>query len=503
MIAAIQTHARDCPNLSLGVATFSTAQRDAILDELELARRTDPALDAYIGRVCHEPFFVKNLESVQGDERDVIFISVGYGRDASGYMSTNFGPINGVHGARRLNVLFSRAKCRCEVFSSITDEDIDIRGNPLSRGVTTLKTFLRYARTGLLELPRAAGREEDSPFEKSVLRAIEAMDYEADVQVGQSGFFVDIAIIDPDCPGRYLLGVECDGASYHSSRFARERDRLRQSVLESQGWHIYRIWSTDWFKHPEQTQDKLHKHIETLRANGNAGRGSSDTKANSSLAPASEPDTSHLKDNPPPASADSTFHTVNRSEPNDDEDTGLGGLAKPYKQAAGDARFGNDVISSIKGIVGRVLTCEAPMHRDELERRCRDFFGLARVAGSFEQHLRLALRVLERNASIVRNGEFFRLPQTVTVPRNRSAVTSLALRKPSMIAPDEYDAAIRILLQYCHGATKDDVAVGVARLFGFKTTSAQLRDYSMKSLARLVRNKEVNSNADGIFRLGA
>ncbi len=210
VIAAIQTHARDCPNLSLGVATFSTAQRDAILDELESARRTDPALDAYIGRVCHEPFFVKNLESVQGDERDVIFISVGYGRDASGYISTNFGPINGIHGARRLNVLFSRAKCRCEVFSSMTDEDIDIRGNPLSRGVMTLKTFLRYARTGLLELPRAGGREEDSPFEKSVLRAIEAMGYEADVQVGQSGFFIDIAIIDPDCPGRYLLGVECD-----------------------------------------------------------------------------------------------------------------------------------------------------------------------------------------------------------------------------------------------------------------------------------------------------
>ncbi len=296
---------------------------------------------------------------------------------------------------------------------------------------------------------------------------------------------------------------ECDGASYHSSRFARERDRLRQSVLESQGWHIYRVWSTDWFKHPEQTQDKLHKHIESLRANRSAGRGSANAGADAAPAPEPAPDPLHVNDHPSLPPSDSTRHTVNRSEPKDAEDTGIGGLAKPYEQAAGEARFGNDVISSIKGVVVKVLAREAPIHRDELERRCRDFFGLARVAGSFEQHLRLALRVLEREASIVRIGEFFRLPQTETAPRNRSAVVSLALRKPSMIAPDEYDAAIRILLQYCHGATKDDIAVGVARLFGFKTTSAQLRDSALKSLARLLRKKEVQSDADGIFRLEA
>ena len=164
-----------------------------------------------------EPFFVKNLENIQGDERDVIFISVGYGRNAQGYMAMNFGPLNTPGGERRLNVLISRAKRRCEVFSSITAEDIDLE-RAKGRGVEALKLFLKFAKTGNLNIGLVTDRGPDSIFEEQVANALRSEGYDVKTQIGMAGFFIDLAISDPDKPGRFILGIECDGASYHSSR---------------------------------------------------------------------------------------------------------------------------------------------------------------------------------------------------------------------------------------------------------------------------------------------
>ncbi len=224
---AVIAHARATPARSLGVATFSMKQKQAILDELELLRRQHPDTEEFFQPGGPEPFFVKNLENIQGDERDVIMISVGYGRDKSGYMAMNFGPLSSEGGERRLNVLISRAKHRCEVFASITDEDIDLeRGR--SRGVAALKVFLQFARTGRLEVPWGTGRGFDSVFEEQVAEAIRREGYDVRSQIGLAGFFIDLAVADPERPGRYVLGIECDGATYHSARSARDRDRLRQ-----------------------------------------------------------------------------------------------------------------------------------------------------------------------------------------------------------------------------------------------------------------------------------
>ena len=204
-----------------------------ILDELELIRREQPDVEGFFHAHPHEPFFVKNLENVQGDERDVIFISVGYGPDASGYVAMNFGPLSNEGGERRLNVLISRAKRRCEVFASLRADDIDL-ARATGRGVRAFKTFLQFAETGRLATAERTTGEEMSPFEEAVRHAIESLGFEAHPQVGVAGFFVDLGIVDPAKPGRYLLGVECDGATYHSARSARDRDRLRQAVLEDQ-----------------------------------------------------------------------------------------------------------------------------------------------------------------------------------------------------------------------------------------------------------------------------
>ena len=255
---AVMEHAQTSPDLTLGVAAFSLTQARRIEDELEILRRGDPSGEPFFAAHSEEPFFIKNLENVQGDERDVILISVGYGKVEGGYMPMNFEPLNKDGGERRLNVLITRARRRCVVYSNFVADDLDMRRTN-TRGVQSLKTFLEYAQTGDLHIPQASGREADSPFEEAVTGKLRERGYAVDQQVGSAGFFIDLAVVDPQRPGRYLLGIECDGASYHSARSARDRDRLRQQVLEGLGWTIHRIWSTDWFRNPQRELAKMRK----------------------------------------------------------------------------------------------------------------------------------------------------------------------------------------------------------------------------------------------------
>jgi very-short-patch-repair endonuclease len=259
---AVLAHARARPDLSLGVGCFSIAQRDAVLAELERLWRAAPELRRFFREDGAEPFFVKNLETIQGDERDVILISIGYGRDASGHLALAFGPLSAEGGERRLNVLITRARRRLEVFSAITAADIDLAGKP---GVAALKAFLQYAESGVLGVSETSGRGPDSLFEAEVARALEGQGHRVDLQVGVAGFFVDLAVCDPERPGRWLLGIECDGAAWHSALSARDRDRLRQQVLEDQGWIIHRIWSTEWYRRPEAEQRRLGQAIAAAR----------------------------------------------------------------------------------------------------------------------------------------------------------------------------------------------------------------------------------------------
>ncbi|HEY9817624.1 MAG TPA: hypothetical protein V6D20_17735, partial [Candidatus Obscuribacterales bacterium] len=208
-----------------------------------------------------EGFFIKNLENVQGDERDVIFIGTVFGPDPdSGTVYNRFGPLSGMAGKRRLNVLFSRAKEQVITFTSMKPSDIRADEDK-SPGAHMLKQWLEYSATGQLDSGVATGAEPDSDFERHVIQVIEGMGFEAVPQVGVQGFFIDIGVRHPDYPYGFLLGVECDGATYHSSRSARDRDRLRQEILEGKGWHLHRIWSTDWFTDALGEKDKLQAAI--------------------------------------------------------------------------------------------------------------------------------------------------------------------------------------------------------------------------------------------------
>ncbi|TAN08920.1 MAG: DUF4011 domain-containing protein [Burkholderiaceae bacterium] len=266
---AVQQHFRVSPKDTLGVATMNAEQRLQIEAAIESLAKDDPAFQKSLGEdgERRESLFIKNLENVQGDERDVIFVSMTYGpSEPGGKVMQRFGPINTETGWRRLNVLFTRARKRMHVFSSMGSADVLV-GASSKRGVKALHDFLSYCETGILsQTDGVTGKEPDSDFEVAVMDALRTRGFDCVPQVGVAGFFIDVAVIDPGKPGHYLMGIECDGATYHSAKSTRDRDRLRQSILERLGWRIRRIWSTDWYKNPSAAFAPMLKELDELKS---------------------------------------------------------------------------------------------------------------------------------------------------------------------------------------------------------------------------------------------
>lgn len=258
---------------SLGVIALSISQRDAIELEIRRAVQGHPELDVFMSESGPEPFFVKNLETVQGDERDSIILSLGYGpSEPGGLPALFFGPVNKSGGERRLNVAITRAKYELTLVTSMRPEQLDRARTFRNEGPKILADYVDYVNrdgTFLDDLKPGQGSPE-SEFEEAVWAALTGRGYQVDAQVGSSGYRIDLAVRHPDAPTRYILAVECDGAAYHSSWHARDRDRLREEVLRAQGWAIERIWSYDWIQHPGKELDRLADRIEALRASEEA-----------------------------------------------------------------------------------------------------------------------------------------------------------------------------------------------------------------------------------------
>ena len=249
---AVIDYYRRFPNKTLGVATFSTKQQELIRREVDLLLRDNPDVESLMRPENGEHFFVKNLETVQGDERDTMLISIGYGFDENHRLSRNFGPLNQTGGERRLNVLITRARERCVVFANFRGYDLPVESDTPD-GVAALSAFLTYAETRNAA-PLSAG-EDISPdvadlFPETVARMLEDNGYTVARNVGCAGFRIDLAVLHPETEGVYMAGILCDGPFYWSAEDARDRDRLRGQVLEGLGWNLIRIWSPEWFQHP-------------------------------------------------------------------------------------------------------------------------------------------------------------------------------------------------------------------------------------------------------------
>lgn len=270
VVDAVVDHMQTRSEDSLGVVTLNITQRDLIEELLEKRLRSFEKGEEYKRRWELEgwPFFIKNLENVQGDERDVIFVATTFGKPPGTHVvRQNFGPISRPNGWRRLNVLFTRARKSAHVFSSMQYEDIMLDGKTPD-GTRALRNYLEYAARGNLVGANITPREPDTDFEVAVADALRTRGFEVQPQLGVAGYFIDIAVRNPVRPGQFLAAIECDGASYHSGSSVRDRDRIRQEILEGLGWRgkIWRIWSPDWFRNPKRETDRLLQFLEHLQS---------------------------------------------------------------------------------------------------------------------------------------------------------------------------------------------------------------------------------------------
>ncbi len=245
---------------SLGIVTFSAPQQALIEDLLEVMRYERPDLDLYFGSGVAEPIFVKNLENVQGDERDVILFSICYGPDEEGKVWMNFGPLNQDGGERRLNVAVTRARQQLIVFSTLTPDKIDLK-RTRATGVKHLRLFLEYAERGPSRLATVRDAQGEHSIEARLQASLKARGHHLTAQLGCSDYRIDLAIHHPRDPRRLLLGIECDGSSYASAKVARDRDRLRQELLVRLGWRLHRVWTADWWTKPEKVLEGIEREL--------------------------------------------------------------------------------------------------------------------------------------------------------------------------------------------------------------------------------------------------
>ncbi|PSL48159.1 AAA domain-containing protein [Chitinophaga niastensis] len=468
---AVMEHACKNPALSLGVVAFSTSQRQAISDALELRRRKSPELESFFIGHQDEPFFVKNLENVQGDERDVIFISIGYGRTEEGYVAMSFGPLNNEGGERRLNVLITRAKTRCEVFTNITADDIDINRTK-SYGIQSLKNFLYFAQHGKLYMTAETGLPADSPFEENVAAKLEALGYIVRKQVGSKGFYIDLAIVDAENPGRYLIGIECDGAAYHSARSARDRDRLRQQVLEGIGWKIHRIWSTDWFRYPARELNRLVAVIEKTKA---------------ALAIDDQVAADIVKEAPLALTREAVPEAA--AEVPDYETAVLPDDIK-------EQEFHLSPIGKLCNWIEQVVTVESPVHFDEVARRMVEAAGITRVGPRIREVLRHAVRHSDASKRIKIKGQFLwdtSLPDPVV--RNRSLLPATA-RKISYISVEEMGVALEKVVKDAVAIQREEAVPFIAKMFGYSRVTEEMKEEILKAIDISVDNNLVQKEGD-------
>lgn len=272
VVELILDHAAARPHESLGVIAMGIKHANRIDETLRERLRDHPEHEAYFSEDREEPFFVKNLERVQGDERDAIILTVGYGKNDRGQMLYRFGPLLMAGGERRLNVAVTRAKRRLTLVTSFSSGDLDPeRLN--SDGMKLLRSYVLYVESGGDNLgERAASIPQLNPFEVDVRDTLTARGMRLAPQHGASGYRIDFAVQDPDQPGRFILAIECDGASFHSAQTARDRDRLRQEQLERIGWSFHRIWSSEWFHNKEAAVHKVLAAYERALGGDEEGR---------------------------------------------------------------------------------------------------------------------------------------------------------------------------------------------------------------------------------------
>lgn len=450
-------HFRDYPHRSLGVVAFSASQQSAIESAIDRMRRKDLRCEHFFSESAEEPFFIKNLETVQGDERDTIIFSIGYGKDDKGIMRMNFGPLNKEGGYRRLNVAVTRAKYNVKLVGSIQPTDIDTERTS-SEGVRLLRSYIEFAQQGISALRNEltyGAANFDSPFEESVYDFLSAKGYGVATQIGCSGFRIDMAVKDPMRKGHFALGIECDGATYHSSRTARERDRLRQTILEDMGWTIYRIWSTDWIKNTATEKQKLISAVEAALSH---------TRPEPIIEEAPQPVLEVITEPVEESVSDEAtlFWTPSQYGFIPYERADLAAICSKYP---GDET----------NIIRSVIEFEQPVHFNDLCGRVAPIYGNQKVTVKITQNVRYILDARLKTKIQEQDGFISMTGMSEVQVRIPSEADSY-IRPIDFISKLEIWAAMCSIISGSIGITSESLMTATVREFGFKRTGGKISD---------------------------
>lgn len=461
-------HFTNRPDLTLGVVTFSVAQADAVQNAIDEARIKRRDLDRFFDTEDRlDGFFIRALEQVQGDERDVIIFSVGYGPDEAGKVSTNFGALNKSKGWRRLNVGITRARHRVEVVASMVAGKIPPSSN---ENVEYFRAYLDYAERGTqtLAIPYSStGLDPESPFEESVLEVIQGWGYAVEPQVGAAGFRIDLGVRHPAYPGMFAIGIECDGYQYHSAPAARDRDRLRDQILTGLGWRLHRIWGTAWYRDRKTEENRLRAAIEDAIEAPLENRIKKPTPIERPVVETEQADLAAA----PTWTSDYRTAPVQR----------LPGWVDP-----GESANYLHMVEAIQTLVEH----EGPIHIDVASIRLRAWWNIGRIGTKIRRNIDRAIG----KANIIRDGDFLVSPSSET-PLVRTPTMEVS-RKVEHVHLNELGIAAIMTIRDVGAASRSEVVQGVARAFGWGKTGSIVERRINEAIDLLVADGRVANSED-------
>ncbi|WP_028975689.1 DUF3320 domain-containing protein [Sporolactobacillus terrae] len=470
-------HFTKYPSRTLGVVSFSEAQQQAIEGAINKLRKQKQRFETFFNEDREDAFFIKNLENVQGDERDTIIFSIGYAKDPNGIMYMNFGPLSRDGGYRRLNVAITRAKYNVKLVGSIQPEDISLEKTN-SEGVKMLRSYIDYAKNGVdvlqKELHYSNEMNTKSPFEDSVYDYLTKSGYKVQTQVGCSGFRIDLAIESPTKEGHFVLGIECDGATYHSARTARERDRLRQTILEDMGWTIYRIWSTDWIK-DEKNEGKIL--LDAVQAAIVLDESEEDNKLGIS---------SEVKSTDSFDIAPDYVKAIDESV--------LGDLENPYGFAYYEETALDDLIkfNYLTEMILHVVSIECPVHLELLSKRLLPFFKQQRVTKRVREIVQQSTVQYLSDKIDIRNDFFWIKNETEATARKPAS--DQEIRSIQYISPEEIANAMLTIIKNSFGIDESNLISITSREFGFNRTGNKIMQIMQEIYNDLLSADKIKSN---------
>jgi very-short-patch-repair endonuclease len=468
---------------SIGIVCFSSVQQILIQNMFDELLRANPGLES-IALETQEPIFIKNLENVQGDERDIILFSVGYGPDKDGKVSLNFGPINREGGWRRLNVAVSRARYEMRVYSTLFADQIDITRSA-SEGVGSIKAFLEYAEKGraTLGLRTNTSVNNENGFEKILADKIRRHGYKVNTNIGCSGYRIDIGIVDRNKPSEYILGILCDGNSYHAAKTARDREIIQQDVLKLLGWTVHKVWSTDWWENPDRVIDNVLAAIQNAEAN--EGKESNETT--------NEDKKEDFILNNAPLREASAITEKNHSE----------NIYKICELEIVLSSSSNDFLDfantlKIKNQINQVLEIEAPIKKNLLAKRVLAAWNISKLGSRIKAHFEMLVSQMQIKQTDQNDDVVFW--NSRLVPENyeeyRIATIDGQKRDAEDIPSDEIANGVKEILKNQISLPKEDLIREASKLFGFARTGTQV-ELAMKKGIETAFHKNFVQEKDG------